>query len=321
MGRLPVKYLRFSLLVASVFIFAGSARASDNKNISIDIQSKSSSTTVVSSSSISHDAQSASTDNYGISNASTMGNGSVKSTLSGTDSTISADKTNTKKAVGTTGDKAVSLESADNTNNIVSSSTDQSPLLVSAKISGQPSSATEVSAPISAKLVKYKVASRLSGSGESAHYASSQPSLVASQPTSPAASNHGSSIPASQSEMLVSSLSHLLLSPNILSKMTGLGFIPVGSVAIASILVALVCFVVVLVVTGLASSYISNLKKSRYWHAARSITLPTLLIDGLFLSDLAQSKGFYRRQILFILNITRLNCVSLSMGEIYHEDY
>lgn len=310
MGRLPVKYLRFSLLVASVFIFAGSARASDNKNTSIDVQA--SNTTVVSGSSTTHDTQSTSTDNSDTTGTSTKTSGGTKSTVSGVTAMVAADGANLK-ADGMTSDNATSPALAGGTN-IVISPADQSPLQVAAKVSGKSSGTVEVSAPITAKLAKYKVASRMSGNGESTHYASSQPSLLASQPASPVTSNQGPSIPVSQSEMLVASLSHLLLSPNILSEMTGLGFLPVSSVTMTSLLVALVCLSVIFIVFGLASSYISNLKKSRFWHAARSVTLSKLLIGRLFLSGLAQSNGFYRRQTLFIVNMSRLNRVSLSMG-------
>ena len=291
MGRLPVKYLRFSLLVASVFIFAGSARASENKSTDVSIHT--SGTAIVNDSSSDQEVQTKTTT---ITEESGPKGGSTKNISVGFSAKLEEVQNGVPK---TASDKSLAIAAPDSnsaTKPIAAASSTEAPVQAS-HLSDQKAA---FAAPIVAKLSSYKVTSNLNRSGGSVNYVSSESSLASHHASEPATNNHGPSLPTSQSEMLIASLSQLLLSPNILVKMAGVGGLPTGVVpAVLALAYSLAYLGSAILVVVVAGSYILALRKSRFWHAARSITLPKLFMYKL-VSGLAWSSESLRHQALFI---------------------
>ncbi len=272
MGHLPIKYLRFSLLVASVFIFAGSARASENKTTDVSVQT---SGKVVVNSSSSTASSSQAGNQSGITThtaSSTPSKGSGELSSATTSSTNSASE-------------LINQNTSQDSEQTATKNSQASPITISQSTATNSDSAhasfdqSEVSSAVAKSIPAVQARLATSPSINSTgmrpvsnYYLPLAPSL-SHAPSSPASHQSPTPVlPMTQSEMLIASLSQLLLSPNIVQKMVDLsslatdvwhgvgGLIPTLSVVVA-------------IMAGIAlvgSGFLTSLRKTGFWHGARS---------------------------------------------------
>lgn len=268
MGQIPIKYLRFSLLVVSVFIFAGSARASENKNTSVSVQTSnkvdiSSSTPVrVEQSQQLSDlskttAASLPTQNNSLANGTTTDAGTGGSLTSG--------------QIGSEAD----LQPTDHANaKPVQALSDLQPPASPSKFTPAVDNQSKVQLPANIQSGTKRIGVKITSAQVASTGLLPGVSVATSQPANTNGQHHNQPLPMSQSAMLIASLSQLLLSANILQKMTVLSdglpglallwsdfFGQTAAVGLSIILLASI---------GL---YLTQLRRSGFWHGARSAGL------------------------------------------------
>lgn len=272
MGHLPIKYLRFSLLVASVFIFAGSARASENKTTEVSVQT-SGKVVINSSSSTSSTSQSGNQSGITTHVASptpSKGSSELSSvTTSSTNSTselINQKSSQDSEQIATNNSQA-SLATLSQT---TATSSDSAHVLPD---QNQVSSAVVKSIPtVQARLASSPSINFAGMRPVSNYYLPLAPSM-SHIPSSPASHQSPTPIlPMTQSEMLIASLSQLLLSPNIVQKIVDLSGLTAdalhgvsGLIPFLSILAAIIAGVALI-----GSGFLTSLRKTGFWHGARS---------------------------------------------------
>ncbi len=303
MKQLLIKYLRFSLLVASVFIFAGSARASENKDAGVNTQSGNE---VVVTSSTTTSVGGLNTNSVSAAQELTGELATKKPTPSSLKSgnvniTAGADSHKLSESVGADNDINNGLTSK--TDALVATlGDDQSSGITNEDTVGQ---ATNLVATDSSPYADAGAHAAINSKGKGMIAAKMSPvsfvsaSTVGSDEPAQANNNSNPALPMTHSGMLIASLEQLLLSPNVVQKVV----FSATTVAAGALLIDVVANAAIalgsIVLLMIAGFYLGSLRRSGFWHGARSGALLNQYKSLFFSQGLVRYPVYSNRQALF----------------------